>query len=99
VDNITPEQVFTGNKSSLSHLRIFGTQALVHVPKHLREKMALKSQTCILLGFDELTKGYRYFCPQTQRIIISRDITIDEKMMYSSPTSSASAAPSPTSAA
>ena len=31
-DNTTPEEVFKGKKSSVDHLRIFGSLAYIHVP-------------------------------------------------------------------
>ena len=32
LDNTTPEEVFTGKKLSVDHLRIFGSPAYIHVP-------------------------------------------------------------------
>ena len=75
---MTPKQVFLGTKPDISHIRIFGTWAFVHVPNEKRHKFASKTTRCILLGPDESTKGYRCYCLQTQRIIISLDVKIDE---------------------
>ena len=33
LEDKTPQEVWTGKKPSLSHLRIFGCDAYVHVPK------------------------------------------------------------------
>lgn len=38
LENITPEEVFTGNKPDLSHLRIFGCPVYIHIPKEGRTK-------------------------------------------------------------
>jgi len=39
----TPHEVWTGKKASLSHLRVFGCDAYVHVPKEKRTKLDNKS--------------------------------------------------------
>jgi hypothetical protein len=74
----TPEEIFTRKTPDISNLRIFGTKVFVSIPKHRRTKMEAKASTCILLGIDDLTKGYRCYCPRTKRILISRDIIVEE---------------------
>ena len=39
LENITPEEVFTGIKPDLSHLRIFGFPVYILVPKEKRTKL------------------------------------------------------------
>ena len=58
-NEVTPEEAWTGNKLNLSHIRIFGTRAMVLVPKQYRKKWDPKSEECIFTGIDEHTKGYR----------------------------------------
>jgi hypothetical protein len=48
----------------------------VQILAHQHNKMNLKASKCILLGKDEYTKGYHYYCPSI--IIIFQDIEIDE---------------------
>jgi hypothetical protein len=43
LDDITPHEVWIGKKPSLEHLRVFGCDAHVHVPKENRSKMDNKS--------------------------------------------------------
>jgi hypothetical protein len=78
INHLTPKEVFTGKKVDISNLRTFGTRVFVHIPKHQRDKLGKKSLSCTLLGFDEHTKGYRCYCPSTRKVLISRDVTIDE---------------------
>ena len=40
----TPYELWTGRKPDLSHLRVFGTRAFVHVPKEKRKKFDPKSK-------------------------------------------------------
>eukprot|EP00253_Pinus_taeda_P021834 PITA_21834 len=50
LEDKTPQEVWTGKKLSLSHLRVFGCDAYVHVPKEKRTKLDSKSEKCIFLG-------------------------------------------------
>ena len=40
LEDKTPQEVWTGKKPSLSHLRVFGCDAYVHVPKEKEEKFS-----------------------------------------------------------
>lgn len=72
--DVTPEEAWTGKKPDLSHVRIFGTRAMVYVPKQKRKKWDAKSEECVLTGFDEETKGYRLYNLECKKIIISREV-------------------------
>ena len=61
VDGITPYEAWTGEKPQVDHLRIFGCQAFVHIPKDERKKLDSKSKKCILMGYGITTKGYRLY--------------------------------------
>lgn len=47
---VTLEEEWTSINPSLSHLRIFGCDAYVHIPKDKRKKLDFKNQKCILVG-------------------------------------------------
>ena len=74
----TPKERYSGIIPDVSNLRIFGCIALVHIPKEHRKKLDSKTQTCIFLGFDSETKGYRLFDHHRQKVIISHDVVFDE---------------------
>jgi hypothetical protein len=38
-----------------------------------------KSLKCVLLGVSEVAKAYRLYDPETQRIIVSRDVVFKEE--------------------
>ena len=83
VRNMTPEEAWSGTKPDLSHLRIFGCKALVHVPKTLRKKFDAKAEEQIFVGYAEQSKGYRLIHPDTKKITIARDIVfIETKLSY-----------------
>lgn len=74
----SPEEIWSNKKPNLKHIRIFGCKAMVHVPKEKRSKFAPKSIECILVGYCGHAKGYRLLNPQTNKIIVSRDVIFFE---------------------
>eukprot|EP00253_Pinus_taeda_P024842 PITA_24842 len=50
LEDKTPQEVWTVKKPSLSHLRVYGCDAYVHVPKEKRTKLDSKSENCIFIG-------------------------------------------------
>lgn len=74
----TPYELWTGRKPDVSHLRVFGSTVMVHVPKIKRTKWDRKAVKHILLGYADNTKGYRLYNPDTNSIITSRDVVIME---------------------
>ena len=49
LEDKTPQEVWTGKKPSLSHLKVFGCDAYVHVRKEKRTKLDSKSEKCIFI--------------------------------------------------
>ena len=74
----TPFEVFTGEKPDLSHLRVFGAKAFMHVPKEIRKKMEPVSETGYFVGYEPDSKSYRVLPDKDGRIIVSRDVIVDE---------------------
>lgn len=82
LNNMIPEELWTKKKVNLSHLRVFGCEAHVLIPKEKRAKLDSKTQTCIFVGYATESKGYRLIDPQNPRVIIvARDVVfIEDKM-------------------
>jgi hypothetical protein len=57
--NSCSHEVWFGKKPSLSHLKVFGCDAFVHVPKEKRSKLDKKAIKCIFNGYKEGLKGYK----------------------------------------
>ncbi len=74
----TPQEVWSGRKPDVSHLRVFGCKALAHVLDEKRTKFESKSMPCVFLGYYEGTKAYPLMCVKTKRIIKSRDVVFIE---------------------
>ena len=78
VKNMTPYECFIGKKPDVGHLKVFGCDAYMHVPKELRKKWDAKSQKCIFIGYSLYRKGYRLYGPKTKRLHESRDVLFVE---------------------
>lgn len=76
----TPEEIWTGSKIDLSHVKLFGTPIMVHIPKEKRVKWDPKSTKMVFVGYDPNTKGYRCANTSTRKIIVSRDVIFHEDM-------------------
>eukprot|EP00253_Pinus_taeda_P004576 PITA_04576 len=78
LEDKTPQEVWTGKKPSLSHLRVFGCDAYVHVPKEKRTKLDSKSEKCIFIRYKDGLKGYKLWNPVTRKFVYSRDVLFKE---------------------
>jgi hypothetical protein len=61
VHGIRPQEKFRGKKPNVSHLRVFGCIAYMHVPDEKRSKLDPKAKKCIFIGYSLEQKGYRCF--------------------------------------
>jgi hypothetical protein len=75
----TPQEAWSGRKPGISHLRVFGSIAHVHVPDERRTKLDDKSESFIFIGYDTYSKGYKLYNPKNGKHVISRDVIFDEK--------------------
>jgi hypothetical protein len=82
---MTPKEKFTGKKPDVSHLKVFGCIAHVHVPNVKRSKLNPKAEKCIFIGYSSEQKGYRCFNPSTRKLEVSRDVVFDEMVSWYSP--------------
>jgi hypothetical protein len=78
LDDKTPHEVWSGKKPSLQHLRVFGCDAYVHVPKENRSKLYKKDKKCIFIGYKDGVKVYNLCNPETNKIVYSRDVVFRE---------------------
>ena len=76
--DLTPFELYTGIKPSVSHLRPFGCPVFIHIPTHLRKKLDAKSRQGTFVGYFEESKGYRVWDSVKKQIVTTRDIVFDE---------------------
>jgi hypothetical protein len=74
-----PYQRYLHVKPDLSHLRLFGSLAYLHIKKS--SKLEPKSKPMILVGYDNLSKAYKCFNYTRRKIIISRDMVFNERQL------------------
>src|ERR1044072_4671521 len=77
IKGVTPKEAWTSKKPSVNHLRIFGSVCYRHVPKSKRSKLDSRSEKLVLVGY-HCTGAYRMINPLTRKIVISRDVIVDE---------------------
>lgn len=74
----TPFEIWHGKKPDLSHIRVFGSIAHMHIPHQMRRKLDAKAKRMLLVGYDNDSVNYRLFDPDKRSITISRHVTFHE---------------------
>jgi transposase InsO family protein len=74
----TPEEMVTGKKPEVSHLKIFGCLVFVHITKEKRTKLDPSGNIEIFVGYCEVSKAFRIYIPGYHHIEINGDVTFDE---------------------
>ena len=59
VQNMTPEEAWSGQRPVVDHFRIFGCVAYAHIPNQRRTKLDDKGEKCIFLGVSNQSKAYK----------------------------------------
>lgn len=80
LDDKTPHEVWTGNKLSFKHLRVFCCGAYVHVPKENRGKLDKKVEKCTFSGYKDGLNDIRFKIEKLRRLckIENRDAIFKE---------------------
>jgi len=80
--NETPEGLFNPHevKPSVAYLRVWGCDCWAHIPGTERGTLDPKGQVGIFVGYDEsrLPVAYRVLIVNTRKVIVTRDVTLDE---------------------
>jgi hypothetical protein len=82
VHGMTPKEKFTGKKLDVSHFRMFGCIAYMHIPDEKRSKLDLKAEKCIFIGYFLEQNGYRCFNLSTRKLLMNRDVVLDEMVSW-----------------
>eukprot|EP00794_Sanderia_malayensis_P003565 gene3565-biopygen3052 len=81
VENMTPYESFNGRKPDVSHFKVFGCDAYMHIAKEERRKWDPKSKKCVFIGYSLHSKGYRLKKTNDQHaetpVISQPDVCID----------------------
>ena len=76
------EEVWSVKDVKLSHLRVFGCVAYVHISDQGRNKLDPKSKKCTFIIYGEDEFGYRIWDDENKKVIRNRDVIFNEKVMY-----------------
>ena len=78
----TPQEAWSGQKPTVSHFRVFGSVAYAHVPDQRRTKLDDKSKRYVFIGYDERTKAFKLFDPIAKKVVVSRDVQVNEESAW-----------------
>ncbi|KAM7489733.1 hypothetical protein LguiB_027217 [Lonicera macranthoides] len=70
----TPFEAWHGYKPQLLNLKTFGCLCFSYIPQVKRDKLDKKAESAIFVGYSSISKAYRIYLPQSNKIIVSRDV-------------------------
>ena len=76
---MTPYELWHGAKPDVSHLRVWGCTAYVHVQKDKRGQLGSHYEKCVFIGYPDGYKGWKFYNPTSRRVIISERAEFDER--------------------
>jgi len=79
LDGVTPQEAWNGRKPSVRHFKVFKSMAYGHVPAQPRIKLDDRSKRYAFIGYDEEAKAYKLYNPTIGKVLVSRDVQVDEK--------------------
>ncbi|KAG8473150.1 hypothetical protein CXB51_035082 [Gossypium anomalum] len=78
IEKKTPQEVWSGNPANYSDLKIIGFPVFAHVDNGKLEPRSIK---CVFLDYKAGVKGYKLWCLENRKVVISRDVVFDETTM------------------
>jgi len=76
---VPPWEAWYGKKPRISHLRVWGCPAFVHVPKEKRGKLASRAWEGVFVGYKEdTTKIWEIWDPESRRLVDTRFVLFNE---------------------
>ena len=86
LDNATPCELWHGYKPDMSHLRVWGSTAYVHIQKDKHSALHPHYEKCVFIGYPDGYKSWKFYNMTTKRTIISEHTDFDEHTTISLPT-------------
>eukprot|EP00253_Pinus_taeda_P018759 PITA_18759 len=74
VMNKIPEEAWSDQKQTVTHMRVFGCVAYANVPDQLKKKLDSKGEKCVFIGYCDESKAYKLYNPSTKKLIVSIDV-------------------------
>jgi Reverse transcriptase (RNA-dependent DNA polymerase)/gag-polypeptide of LTR copia-type/Integrase core domain/GAG-pre-integrase domain/Zinc knuckle len=77
----TPQELWSGKKPNIRHLRIWGCRASVYIEKRYRKgKFSERSWEGYFIGYSQNSNQYRIYNPSTKSVIESRNVEFNEDL-------------------
>ena len=80
--NKTLEEMFTGEKPKVSHLKIFGCLVYIHIPKEKRSMLDPSGKKGMFVGYSEQSKAYQIYFLGYHQIELNRDVMFDKDTTF-----------------
>ena len=80
--NKTPEEMFTGEKLEVNHLKIFGFLVYLHVPKEKRSKLDPSGKNRIFFRYSDESEACIIYIPGFHKIEVNIDVTFYEDATF-----------------
>ena len=68
--DVTPYEMWNNKKPTLSHMKVWGCPA--YVKRTMSDKLDVKSDKCLFVGYPKETFGYYFYHPLEQKVFVSR---------------------------
>ncbi|KAG6500592.1 hypothetical protein ZIOFF_040440 [Zingiber officinale] len=78
----TPYETWFDKNPQVGHLKIFGSPCYAWVPEIRRDKLDSRADICIFVGYSLHSKGYKLYNIESQKIIMARDVKMDEHSIW-----------------
>jgi len=75
----TPYEWWLKLKPDVSHLRVWGCLAYVHIQKDKRKGFSPRMEKGIFIGYPDGYKGWKFYIPSTKKAVISERADFDER--------------------
>ena len=74
---VTPHEIWTNKKPYLSHMKVWG--CLAYVKQTMSDKLEVKSDKCLFVGYPKEIMGYQFYNTLEQRLFVSKHAVFLEK--------------------
>ena len=74
----TPYELWHRKKADVSHLRVWGCTAYIHIQKDKQTASGSHMEKCVFIGYPDGYKGWKFYNPMTKRVVISERAEFDE---------------------
>ncbi|MCO5591848.1 hypothetical protein L7F22_045841 [Adiantum nelumboides] len=78
IEGKVPEEIWNGKKPCITNLRVFGCKAYSFIPKQQRHKLEATSKQGVMVGYLELSAGYRIWGMKNKNVYVTRDVVFHE---------------------